>query len=436
MKNWKIIAWIIFFFPLGLYYMLTYSGWSKKVTYGITTLYGLFILLSLVSGVIVEVGFLLGISLFVASVALLIKNFFRKENLRNSLTLLVSSILFITVTGMNIEVEDPEVRIAAEAEERRLQEETERIKIEQEKLAQALEAVEKAEEEYSRNYLDVAYELVEEIQNESTNKEVSDQVSELFERLDAVEKTIIAGELLEDFISELELAEETPSRIRLDRIEKQIVEIDEVEEEYITRVERIREQIELEEAQISIAEQKVEEAESNPTWSNHEAAVLAISSLQSNKSALTTKIDTVEEKIIAHEQEAQRKKEEAEKKAAEQAQKAEAEKKAQAEAQRKASEESNATSSSSDKTTSNPSSSSETPAAPSTPSGEEALLNFLNTASHTELQSVSFIGNKRATYIIEYRQANGAFSSPSQVMNVKQIGEGIYSNLREKFNLK
>lgn len=438
MKNWKIIAWIILFFPLGIYYMHTYSNWSKKIIYGISGFYGLIVVLSLFTGGLPLLGFLSGVSLLLTSLGLVGKDLLQKSNKKHSLILLVSSILLIGVTASNIEIVDTEVRIASEVEESRVREEEERLErekaIEQENLVQATEAVEKAEEENTRKNLDAAYELVEKLTSDT---------SELINRLEVVEESVLASEIIDDFVKELEKAEETPTRTRLERIEKKILELDELDEDFITRMENVREEVEIEEARIVAAEQAITTAESDPTWSNHEAATLAISTIQSSRTALTTRLDSVEEKITAQEEQAKREAEEAEKLAAEKARQAEEERKAQAEAQaasekaaqekaeadRKAAEQANSVSS-------NQSSSSVSPAAaPSTPSGEAALLNFLNTASHGELQSVSYIGPKRATYIIEYRQNNGPFTHPSQVTNVNQIGDGIYSNLRDKFNL-
>lgn len=60
MKNWKIIAWLIMFFPLGLYYMYQYANWPKKVVYGIAGIYGIFTLVSIWTGGLHILGLLLG----------------------------------------------------------------------------------------------------------------------------------------------------------------------------------------------------------------------------------------------------------------------------------------------------------------------------------------------------------------------------------------
>lgn len=431
MKNWKIIAWIIFFFPLGLYYMHTYSDWSKKITYSLSGLYGLLVLVSLLTGTLPVLGFLLGLTLFIASFTLLVLDLRHHTSKKHSLVLLTSSVLFMAVTSSNIEFVNPEVRIAAENEQRQLLEEAERLEAEKAKaeaeLVAATEAVEKAEIDQTRKSLDNAYELVDEL---------STDPSELLNRLDVVLEGVLAEELLISFVEELEMAEEAPTRVRLSRLEKKILEIDKLDESLITRLEGVRSDVESDEENISLAEAALDTAETDPTWANHEAASLAIAAIQSSKTSLNHRLTAVENTITANEAEELRKaEEEEEKRAAEAERKAEEERQLQAEADRKAKEEierkeaEQANAAASNQSSTSSTSSQETP----TLSGEQALVNFLNNASHTELQAVSYIGNKRASYIIEYRQNNGAFTHSSQVKNVNQIGDGIYGNLVEMF---
>lgn len=47
----------------------------------------------------------------------------------------------------------------------------------------------------------------------------------------------------------------------------------------------------------------------------------------------------------------------------------------------------------------------------------------LNTASAEELELLDGVGPSTAAAIVEYRQANGAFSTVEDVVNVKGIGE-------------
>jgi len=57
------------------------------------------------------------------------------------------------------------------------------------------------------------------------------------------------------------------------------------------------------------------------------------------------------------------------------------------------------------------------------------LIN-LNTATSTELESLPGIGPALAERIIAYREAQGPFASPEEVMNVSGIGETRYEQMR------
>lgn len=56
----------------------------------------------------------------------------------------------------------------------------------------------------------------------------------------------------------------------------------------------------------------------------------------------------------------------------------------------------------------------------------------LNTATLAELQTISGIGAKRAQDIIDYRDANGGFSSVDDLANVSGIGEKILEKLKSE----
>jgi len=56
----------------------------------------------------------------------------------------------------------------------------------------------------------------------------------------------------------------------------------------------------------------------------------------------------------------------------------------------------------------------------------------INTASQTELESLPGIGPALAQRIIAYRESNGPFTDPAQIMEVKGIGEASYERIQER----
>ncbi|STZ77264.1 ComEA family DNA-binding protein [Bergeriella denitrificans] len=56
----------------------------------------------------------------------------------------------------------------------------------------------------------------------------------------------------------------------------------------------------------------------------------------------------------------------------------------------------------------------------------------INTASQSELEALPGVGPAKAKAIVEYRKQHGAFKSTEELKNVKGIGEGIYSKLKNE----
>lgn len=68
-----------------------------------------------------------------------------------------------------------------------------------------------------------------------------------------------------------------------------------------------------------------------------------------------------------------------------------------------------------------------TTALPSTPT---KLIN-INTATLSELTSLSNIGAQRGQDIIDYRTIHGNFTSIEEITKVSGIGDGIFSNIKD-----
>lgn len=63
-------------------------------------------------------------------------------------------------------------------------------------------------------------------------------------------------------------------------------------------------------------------------------------------------------------------------------------------------------------------------------SSEQTSLININTANSAQLQTLKGIGEVKAQAIIDYRNANGNFSSVDELINVSGIGEKTLENIR------
>ncbi|WP_347300069.1 helix-hairpin-helix domain-containing protein [Dolosigranulum savutiense] len=67
-------------------------------------------------------------------------------------------------------------------------------------------------------------------------------------------------------------------------------------------------------------------------------------------------------------------------------------------------------------------------------SGE--LVVNINTATEQELMTLSGIGQAKAQQIIQYREENGLFDTPEDLMNVSGIGEKSFETLKDRIKVK
>lgn len=59
----------------------------------------------------------------------------------------------------------------------------------------------------------------------------------------------------------------------------------------------------------------------------------------------------------------------------------------------------------------------------------------LNTAGREELMTLSGVGEARAAAIIAYREQNGGFTSPEEIMQIEGIGEKSYERLKDRITV-
>jgi competence protein ComEA len=60
----------------------------------------------------------------------------------------------------------------------------------------------------------------------------------------------------------------------------------------------------------------------------------------------------------------------------------------------------------------------------------------INKASVDELMQLEKVGETYAQRIVEYREKNGPFKTPEDIMNVKGIGEKIFSLNKDRITVK
>ena len=60
----------------------------------------------------------------------------------------------------------------------------------------------------------------------------------------------------------------------------------------------------------------------------------------------------------------------------------------------------------------------------------------INTAGLEELMTLKGVGESRARAIIEYREQQGAFETPEDIMNISGIKEGVFSKIKDQIAVR
>ena len=68
--------------------------------------------------------------------------------------------------------------------------------------------------------------------------------------------------------------------------------------------------------------------------------------------------------------------------------------------------------------------------------GEEVKMININTASAKELEQLYRVGPAYAVRIIEYREKNGPFEKPEDIMKVPGIGSKTFERNKERITVK
>jgi competence protein ComEA len=68
--------------------------------------------------------------------------------------------------------------------------------------------------------------------------------------------------------------------------------------------------------------------------------------------------------------------------------------------------------------------------------GEDVQLININTATTKELEQLDRIGPAKAVKIVEYREKNGPFRSPEDVMKVPGIGSKTYERNKDRITIE
>ena len=69
------------------------------------------------------------------------------------------------------------------------------------------------------------------------------------------------------------------------------------------------------------------------------------------------------------------------------------------------------------------------------PTADAGPLVDINTATAQELDALPGVGEKLAAAIIEYREKNGVFRAPEDIMNVPGIGSGKYEKMKDRLTV-
>lgn len=292
MKNWKIILWLILFFPIGLYLMYRYTDWSKPVKVAITAFFLLFLIIGGID--LIYLLFVFGSLIFTA---LGLITFYRTSNKKKTIALVATGFLF-SIASYQIGEAQEAKWIAIEQQAR---EEQERIAEEEKKQIEEAER-QKAEEEKQRAEKKRQQELARKKEQEKLKR----QEEQLRKATEAIEKV-----------------EEESNQQNYDRAKKLLDDLEEEDLDLIIRLETTKLAVDEYEAAKSVAIEALEHAETEKSRTTYDEAYTLIAALAIPNESLKNRVNTLEQEITQIEKEeriaAEKKAEEEKRIAAEQA---------------------------------------------------------------------------------------------------------------------
>lgn len=259
-RNWKVVLWLILFFPVGIYLMFMYSDWKKPLKYGIT---GFFILIMFAGGVEFSASLLFLGSFF--SIPLGLFSLFRKKSRRRGLATLVLAILVLIAT-------DPIVD----------EQLTESKRIEQIELEAQAEADRIAEEE-----------RLEEVAQKEEQQRREEEKKQLEEE----------KKLKEEIVEAIEVVEEYPTQNYYNRVLKLLDQLEKEDSVLIARLEELLPAVEEYEKQADQALEAVELAEEEKDRDFYNEAFILVAELPVSSKHLTRRLTKLDEKILEIEEE-------------------------------------------------------------------------------------------------------------------------------------
>lgn len=257
MENWKIILWLVLFFPIGLYFMFKYSQWSKPIKFGVS---GLFALMAIIGGLEgwVSLFFLTSFAIIIMGIVMTLISFIKSKNRKKNIGVLLLGITLFSFSYQYITIQ--------EAEQVRIEQQEQEAKKEKERL------------------------IEEEKQQEIAKKEEEKRIEE--------EK-----KLNEQIAKAIEKVNEEPTEANYLKAMDLLNQLDNSDHALVKKLEDLKPTVDEYEGQIKVASDAIERAESDLSRQTYVKASELISALSIPNRTLSNRLNKVDTQIIKIEEE-------------------------------------------------------------------------------------------------------------------------------------